>query len=330
MAFDKILHDSFKPRSKKGDVMMNGRRFLSRGGFVAVLICLVLFISLFSLPSVLAVPSTTTPGLAVATPVTASPGLNEIWLTEHDNGCLAELGQDQTLVITLESNPSTGYLWEVAEIEEKVLHQVGKTEFEQMSPLLGAPEKQILRFKPVGTGQSTLKLVYHRPWEKGVEPIKEFSIQVVGPPATGPEKGLIKPAVEEFAHLELPLQRPPVEPRPSGEVELQGDLGDWANIMTEDFEGSFPGPWDVFDSVSGYGEYYWAKRNCRPHSGSYSGWGVGGGANGSSLSCGANYPDNAKSWMIYGPFDLSSASDAELLFWRWNLAESCDYPYVCD
>jgi len=252
-----------------------------------------------------------------------APSFEEIGLTEENNGSLAELGKDQVLVISLESNPSTGYSWEVAEMDAGLLRQMGETEFEQLSPLLGAPEKQILRFKAVDAGQSTLKLVYHRSWEKGVEPAKEFSLQVVGSPDVAPEKGLTKPAVEKPTHMELPQRRPPVKPRPSEEVELQGgNLAGWTNIMTEDFEGDFPGGWDVFDNVSGYGEYYWGKRDCRPHSGSYSGWGVGGGADGSSLSCGSSYPDKAKSWMIYGPFDLTSTSDAELLFWYWSFSES--------
>ncbi len=305
---------------------MKARHFLSGQRLAAILTCLVLGVSLFALPNVLAVPPATST-LDAAPPATATPGPNEIRLTEEDNGRLAELGEDQILVISLESNPSTGYSWEVAEINEDVLRQVGETEFEQLSPLLGAPEKQILRFRPVGAGQSTLKLVYRRPWEKGVEPAKEFSVQVVGSPAVMPEKGQTKPAVEEFMHLELSQRRPPVEPRTSGEVELQGSLAGWTNILTEDFEGSFPGPWYVFDNASGYGEYYWGQRNCRPHTGSYSGWAVGGGADGSSLSCGSNYPNQAESWMIYGPFDLSSASDAELLFWYWNFSES-GYDYL--
>ena len=303
---------------------MKVRHFLSRRRLAVVFTCLILCTGLFSLPSVLAVPPAVISTLDAAAPAAATaPGFEEIRLTEENNGGLAELGKDQVLIITLESNPSTGYSWEVAEMDEDLLRQVGETEFEQMSPLLGAPEKQILRFKAVDAGQSTLKLVYHRCWEKGVEPANEFSLQVVGSPDVAPEKGLTKPAVEEFTHLELSRRRPPVEPGTPGEIELQGgSLAGWANIVTEDFEGSFPGVWDVFDDVSGYGEYYWGQRDCRPHAGSYSGWGVGGGANGGSLSCSADYPDNAESWMVYGPFDLSNASDAELLFWYWNYSES--------
>lgn len=97
----------------------------------------------------------------------------------------------------------------------------------------------------------------------------------------------------------------------------------WTTITSEDFEGSFPKPgWVTFDDASsGPGEYYFAKRNCRPHAGTYSGWAVGGGAQGSGLACGANYPNNAISILRYGPFSLAGAADAELLFQYWANTE---------
>ena len=97
----------------------------------------------------------------------------------------------------------------------------------------------------------------------------------------------------------------------------------WVTLVSMDFEGPFPGPWTVFDNDdTSYGEYYWAKRTCRPYAGSYSGWGVGGGANGASLACGSNYPDNADSWMEYGPFSLVGATAGELRFKLWLNSES--------
>ncbi|MBC7263475.1 MAG: S8 family serine peptidase [Chloroflexi bacterium] len=105
----------------------------------------------------------------------------------------------------------------------------------------------------------------------------------------------------------------------------------WTNIMTEDFEGAFPSAgWTVFDNDgSNYGEYFWAKRNCKPYQGNYSAWCVGGGANGSALACGADYPDYADSWMVYGPFDLSDATNAQLLFYHWTKTEyNWDYLVV--
>jgi hypothetical protein len=101
----------------------------------------------------------------------------------------------------------------------------------------------------------------------------------------------------------------------------------WITIASQNFEGTFPGNWQVWDgNGSNYGEYYWGKRTCRPYAGSYSGWGVGGGAQGSALSCGSTYPHNAAGWMMYGPFSLVDAARAELQFKLWlNTERENDY-----
>jgi len=100
----------------------------------------------------------------------------------------------------------------------------------------------------------------------------------------------------------------------------------WVTIMSEDFEGTWPGSWDLWEG--GTGDYKWKQRNCRAYGGSYSGWGVGGGANGSLLACGSNYPNNANSWMIYGPFSLADATAADLQFKLW-LNTQLTYDAVC-
>ncbi len=92
----------------------------------------------------------------------------------------------------------------------------------------------------------------------------------------------------------------------------------WQTITSQDFEGTFPGAWLVGDgNGTSYGEYYWGKRICRPYAGSYSGWGVGGGADGAALSCGSDYPHDADGWMVYGPFSLGDAIEGELRFKLW-------------
>jgi subtilisin family serine protease len=103
----------------------------------------------------------------------------------------------------------------------------------------------------------------------------------------------------------------------------------WTNITTQNFDGAFPGSWNVYDR-DGYdnGEYLWGKRNCQPVSGQYSGWAVGAGASGMLKSCGDNYPNNADSWMVYGPFSLANATDAELLYKLWLDSES-NYDKLC-
>ena len=103
----------------------------------------------------------------------------EVKLGANDNGRQIELKKGQPLVITLEGNPTTGYTWAAVELDEQILRQTGEVEFNPESDLVGAPGVQTLRFEAVAAGQTDLKLVYHRPWEEGVEPLATFSVRVV-------------------------------------------------------------------------------------------------------------------------------------------------------
>ena len=113
-----------------------------------------------------------------------SPVLSEeINVNEQDNDGQIELEQGQVLVVTLQSNPTTGYSWEVSENQEKILQQMGDSEFISQdtgdAPIVGAGGWEIFRFKAVSAGQVTLKLIYRRPWEEDVEPVTKFSLNVV-------------------------------------------------------------------------------------------------------------------------------------------------------
>lgn len=95
-------------------------------------------------------------------------------------------------------------------------------------------------------------------------------------------------------------------------------------IKSENFEGSWPGSWQLSDQGTSPYYYFWGKRNCRPYAGSYSGWGPGG-QDGASLSCGANYPNDVVAWMTYGPFSLSDALAGDMSYYVWrNFYDSND------
>ena len=107
----------------------------------------------------------------------------EVSLSAKDRGGQVEVDVGQVLVLTLESNPTTGYSWQVVEAEDSVLRQTGEAEFKETSEQdpapLGAGGVEIFRFEAVGAGETRLELVYHRPWEEGVEPLETFSVRVV-------------------------------------------------------------------------------------------------------------------------------------------------------
>ncbi len=118
--------------------------------------------------------------LALTLATACSPQQQEVKATTADDGREMQLKKGQTLVVTLEGNPTTGYSWEAAEpLDEQVLRQVGEAEFKAESEALGAGGVQTLRFEAVKAGTTTLKLVYHRPWEEDVDPLETYSIQVV-------------------------------------------------------------------------------------------------------------------------------------------------------
>ena len=110
--------------------------------------------------------------------IAASYIFGPVGLTENDNGSAIELANGQGMVVTLESNPTTGYSWEIAEIDSAILKQTGDSGFVQDSNLIGAGGKETFNFNAIGTGTTQLQLIYHRSWETGVEPLKIFTVTV--------------------------------------------------------------------------------------------------------------------------------------------------------
>ena len=100
-------------------------------------------------------------------------------VSEQDNGKTVELLTGDKLIVELEGNPTTGYLWEVESGEGKELKQEGEAEFNPASSLVGSGGKVSLQFKAVTPGKVVLRLVYHRPWEQDIPPEKTYEIEVI-------------------------------------------------------------------------------------------------------------------------------------------------------
>jgi hypothetical protein len=105
-------------------------------------------------------------------------------------------------------------------------------------------------------------------------------------------------------------------------------------IKFEDFEAAFPNEWQFFDGNGPTGgEQLWTDVPCVAHTGFWSGWPAGeDGLNGVNPCAPdfANYPDNVNSWLIYGPFNISSAQSASLNFYFTMITELCDPISLCD
>jgi inhibitor of cysteine peptidase len=83
-------------------------------------------------------------------------------------------------VITLESNRTTGFCWQVAKpLDEKVVKLSGSEYVPSQSDLDGAPGKELWTFTAVEPGQTAISLKYIRPWEKNKPPAKEVNFTVI-------------------------------------------------------------------------------------------------------------------------------------------------------
>ena len=99
-------------------------------------------------------------------------------LTGRDNGRSVTISPSETLSVTLEGNPTTGYLWELAALDKGILAMEPEPGFVPDSSLMGSGGKFTFRFNPRQPGTTAVRLIYHRPWEKGVQPLKTFELTV--------------------------------------------------------------------------------------------------------------------------------------------------------
>lgn len=96
---------------------------------------------------------------------------------------------DEEFVITLESNKTTGYEWQLAKPLDGNRLKFLKSEYTpNASGLSGAGGKEEWSFKAVNSGNTSVAFKYVRPWEKNVKPAKEKAFTVIineGPKFTG-------------------------------------------------------------------------------------------------------------------------------------------------
>lgn len=104
-------------------------------------------------------------------------------LTRSDNNSTVTLKVGDTMSIALDSNPSTGFSWQLRVSDEKVVQAVGEPQFDlgpNKTPMPGAGGTETFNLRAVGAGTATVTLVYVRPWETTVTPTPNdtFTVQV--------------------------------------------------------------------------------------------------------------------------------------------------------
>ncbi len=109
-----------------------------------------------------------------------SGGSSNLSVDNSYSGKQVELSVGQSLVVTLDSNASTGYSWSLAQNSDgSVLNKTGNQYIAPQTTLVGASGKEEWTFKALKKGNSTISMEYKRSWETGVAPAKTFDLTVV-------------------------------------------------------------------------------------------------------------------------------------------------------
>jgi len=90
-----------------------------------------------------------------------------------------------TLAVHLDTNPSTGYRWELTRLAGASVTQVGLPDYQPETaagvPRVGAPGHTTFRFRAMQPGTSSIELAYRRPWEADVAPAKTVRFEIAVP-----------------------------------------------------------------------------------------------------------------------------------------------------
>ena len=98
-------------------------------------------------------------------------------ITEADDGETIDLMKDDSLVITLEANSSTGYRWQILKNNDAIMKLSGSSDYQGGKPdQIGTPGHAALTFSAIATGKETLELGYSRPTDH--DPAKTFTVNI--------------------------------------------------------------------------------------------------------------------------------------------------------
>lgn len=132
------------------------------------------------------VPLFLTGSLLMILLVACTPSSNEQEDVMHidisQNGSTIHLQPGQELLVSLETNPTTGYSWMVLDPgDDQVITQHGEADYEPLSSdqsIDGAGGTVTYHFLAGSAGSTTLQLGYGRAWETNEPPVQIFEIYI--------------------------------------------------------------------------------------------------------------------------------------------------------
>ena len=99
---------------------------------------------------------------------------------EDQSDCPQQLHVGQQLIVSLPSNPTTGYRWSIQDSAGGVLRSLGPEVYTSSDngQLLGSGGQSTWRFQVFAPGSGRLRLSSQQPWEPEAEPAQVFDCPI--------------------------------------------------------------------------------------------------------------------------------------------------------
>ena len=113
--------------------------------------------------------------LVLVTACTSTP--RQVSVNESFSGKQVTIAACGSLTVTLDSNATTGYSWQLMGISDNtVLEKTNNVYEAPTSALIGAGGKEVWTFKALRAGKTTLTMEYDQPWTGGQKDAKNFDM----------------------------------------------------------------------------------------------------------------------------------------------------------
>lgn len=104
-----------------------------------------------------------------------------VMITQAQNQSKVKVKKDASFQVLLNANPTTGFDWRILSYDSTIIEVKHKSFIKSDTQRMGAPGKQVFKFKAIAAGITDLRLIYVRPWERATSEADSFRVQIIVP-----------------------------------------------------------------------------------------------------------------------------------------------------
>jgi len=110
-----------------------------------------------------------------------SAGGKTVMITQAQNQSKVRVKKDASFQLLLNANPTTGFDWRIVSYDSAIIQIKQKSFIQSETHRMGAPGKQVFKFKAIAAGAPDLRLIYARPWERATAEADSFRVHIIVP-----------------------------------------------------------------------------------------------------------------------------------------------------